>query len=82
MEANTTDMAQLLQFMKEQGMAEQSQAFAEMLQYMGNMQLQMGLMVNELKEARLEIAQLREMQPKSVSDMVSEKVEKVNCHLR
>ncbi len=65
---------QLMDIMGQQGMNEQSQDFVEVLRYVAGMQLQLGVMVNELQGVREQLAEMQKNQPKAVTEKFLDKV--------
>lgn len=57
-----------------QGMGEQSQDFMELFQYVAGMQLQLAVMTDELQGVKEQLSQLRENQPKTVTESLVDKV--------
>lgn len=57
-----------------QFMGEQSQDFMELFQYVAGMQLQLAVMTDELQGVKEQLSQLRENQPKTVTESLVDKV--------
>ena len=84
-EQNVEEMDAIKQFMElmgQQGRKEQSQDFVEVLRYIAGMQLQLGVIVNELQGVKEQLEKLQENQPKEVSSKLINRVsnlqEKIN----
>lgn len=67
-------LKQFMELLNQQNMGEQSQDFMELFQYVAGMQLQLSVMVDELKGVRQQLSQLQETQPKSVKENLIDKV--------
>lgn len=65
---------QFMELLGHQNMGEQSQDFRELFQYVAGMQLQLGVMVDELQGVRQQLKQLQEHQPKAVTESLMDKV--------
>ena len=65
---------QFMELLNQQDMGEQSQDFMELFKYVAGMQLQLSVMVDELQGVREQLSQMRENQPKSVREKLTDKV--------
>ena len=67
-------LKQFMGLLNRQGMGEQSQDFMELFQYVAGMQLQLAVMTDELQGVKEQLSQLRENQPKTVTESLVDKV--------
>ena len=66
-------LKQFMGLLNRQGMGEQSQDFMELFQYVAGMQLQLAVMTDELQGVKEQLSQLRENQPKTVTESLVDK---------
>lgn len=66
-------LKQFMELLNRQNMGEQSQDFMELFKYAAGMQLQLAVMVDELQGVREQLSQMRENQPKSVTESLMDK---------
>lgn len=78
----------LVKILYQQNMKEQAQDFKDIFQYVAGMQVQMGILTNELREVREQLIELQQRQPKEVTkdhingiDRLQEKVQGLSEHL-
>lgn len=78
----------LVKILYQQNMKEQAQDFKDIFQYMAGMQVQMGVLTNELREVREQLIELQQRQPKEVTkdhingiDRLQDKVRGLSKHL-
>ena len=81
MEQNANDlvednavMKQLMKLLEQQNMGDQKKDFMEFFQYVAGMQEQLGTMLDELQGVRQELSELRESQPKMVTESLMDRV--------
>lgn len=67
-------LKQFMELLNQQNMGKQSQDFMELFKYVAGMQLQLAVMVDELKGVRQQLEQLQENQPKSVKENLMDRV--------
>lgn len=67
-------MKQLMKLLEQQNMGDQKKDFMEFFQYVAGMQEQLGTMLDELQGVRQELSQLRESQPKMVTESLMDRV--------
>ena len=80
-EQNVEDMDIIKQFMKimeQQSRQEQSQDFMEVFRYMAGMQVQLGVMADELQNVRKQLSDMQNTNPKAENRLLVDKV----SHLR
>ncbi len=68
-------LKELTGLMEQQGMGEHSQEYMELFRYTLAMQVQMGMVLNELKAVREQLSQLQDSQPKTVKEKLVEQTE-------
>jgi len=68
-------LKELTGLMEQQGMGEHSQEYMELFRYTLAMQVQMGMVLNELKAVREQLSQLQDSQPKTVKEKLVEQAE-------
>lgn len=66
-------LKQFIELLGQQNMGEQTQNLMELFQYVAGMQLQLGVMVDELQGVREQLAQMQENQPKTVTEQLMDK---------
>lgn len=78
----------LVKLLYQQNMKEQAQDFKDIFQYVAGMQVQMGVLTNELREVREQLTELQQRQPKEVTkdhingiDRLQDKVRGLSEHL-
>ena len=66
-------LRQFAELLRQQDMGEQSQDFMELFRYVAGMQLQLGIMADELQGVREQLAQMQEHQPKAATESLMDK---------
>ena len=66
-------LKQFIELLGQQNMGEQTQDLMELFQYVAGMQLQLGVMAEELQGVREQLAQMQENQPKTVTEQLMDK---------
>lgn len=77
MEQNVEDMdiiKQFMEIMEQQNRQEQSQDFMEVFRYMAGMQVQLGVMADELQNVRKQLSDMQNMNPKAENRRLVDKV--------
>ena len=77
MEQNVEDMdiiKQFMEIMEQQNRQEQSQDFMEIFRYMAGMQVQLGVMADELQNVRKQLSDMQNTNPKAENRRLSDKV--------
>ncbi len=70
-------MKQLMEFLEHQNMQGQTQGFQEVFQYMAGMQLQLGLMAEELHNVKEQLAQATDTQPAPMKEKLTKQAEQL-----
>lgn len=73
----TEVMKQLMELLEQQNMPEQAQSFQEMFQYMAGMQLQLGVMAEELHNVKEQLAQATDHQPVPMKEKLIKQTEQL-----
>lgn len=66
-------LKQFIELLGQQNMGEQTQDLMELFRYVAGMQLQLGVMAEELQGVREQLAQMQENQPKTVTEQLMDK---------
>lgn len=77
-----TAIKECMEFMRNQGLIEQPQHIEDVLQYVGDMQQQLVIMVNELQGMREQLSQLQENQTKSISEKVLGNIDNIQTKIK